>query len=351
MAKRPELQPLRVGVVGPHGEEVGRGVDLRFGGVDHGPEGLVAPLDREGQGGARADLVGVAFGDVEVDLERGDPRQFGHDNARRGVGSLADVAQSDHAVEGGAQLRESDVRPDDGDVGVEDRQFGTGLLVGLLADGVLLEQGALAVDAVLGQLELCLVARQLRLQRPVIDLGQQVALADGGAFAEVDFHDLAGGLEREVYLLVRQQVADDRDGVGEGLRPQDEAIDVEDLFLSRCNGGFGRGDRAVGLAVAVIEPQTATEYEQYRAGDDPFLFSVFVHGGAYRFGFWDSETNIRKKTCWPKGKCSFGIKKSIFGNSRTACGTARRHARGGLSGPCCGAWFARCGMQLWNNSP
>ena len=125
------------------------------------------------------------------------------------------------------QLRERDVRTHDVDVGVEHRQFGAGLFVGFLADGVLFEQGALAVYTVFGQFELRFVARQLCQQRFVVDFGQQFALADGRAFLEVDRDDLARGLEREVYLLVGEQAAHRGDSVREGLRPHDEPVDVQ----------------------------------------------------------------------------------------------------------------------------
>jgi len=61
---------------------------------------------------------------------------------------------------------------------LQHRQFGAGLFVGFLADGVLFEQGALAVYTVFGQFELRFVARQLGQQRFVVDFGQQFPLAD-----------------------------------------------------------------------------------------------------------------------------------------------------------------------------
>ena len=169
----------RIGVVRTHREVVGIGVDLRLGGIYLGVERLVVPLDREREARPGFYLAGVALRDGEVDLQRLDFGQLGHHDARRGIGAFADVAQADHAVERGVQLRERDVRTHDVDIGVEHRQFGACLFVGFQADGVLFEQGTLAVNTVFGQFELRFVARQLCQQRFVVDFGQQFALADG----------------------------------------------------------------------------------------------------------------------------------------------------------------------------
>ena len=237
-ASRQQFAP-RIGILRPDGQRAGGDVDLRFGGVNRGFETLLPSLDGEREARAGLDLVGIAFGNEKVDLQGRNLRELGHHDAGRGVGAFADVAQADHAVERRSQLRERDVRLHDVDVGVEHRQFRAGLFVGLLAHGVLFEQGALAVNAVFGQFELRLVTRELGHERQVVDLGQQLALADDGALLEVDRHDFARGFEREVHLLVRQQVAHRGDAVGEPLRTDDASVDVEGALSAGRDRRFG----------------------------------------------------------------------------------------------------------------
>lgn len=181
----------RIGIERPHGQRARGDIHLRFLRVDLRPEGLVPAFDRKRKRRSRPDLAGITLRHEEVDLERRNLRQLGHHHAGRGVGALADVSQTDNSVERRTQLRQRDIGLDDVDIGVEHRQLRTGLLIGLLTDGVLFEQRALAVNPVLGQLELRFVARQLRQQRFVVDLGQQFALADDRPFLEIDLDDLA----------------------------------------------------------------------------------------------------------------------------------------------------------------
>ena len=291
-ASREELFALPVGEERAHGESAGLDVHFRLGGVNLGAELLVAPLDGEREARAGLDLVGVPFGDEEVYLQRRDFRELGHHDVGRGVGAFADVAQADHPVEGGVQLREGDVRLHDVDVGVEHRQFGAGLFVGLLAHGVLFEQGALAVNAVFGQLALRLVARELRLQGPVVHLGQQLALAHGGSLPEIDLHDLARGLEREVHLLVGKQVADGRDAVGERLRADDHSVHVQDVLLSRRGERLRPRFRVGAVMTEIVISQRSAEYGENRGGRNPSL--LFVHCAKVRFRF-GNRTQIYDK--------------------------------------------------------
>ena len=153
--------------------------------------------------------------------------------------------------------------------------FRAGLLVGFLADGVFLQEGALAVYAVLGQFELRLVAAELGQQRLVVHLGQQVAFFDGGALPEIDRHDLARGLEREVHLFVGQQVTYGGDPVGQLLGAYDEPVDVQDARPARDDRGIGIGLGGSFAVHEVIEAQSQAEYHENNGRNDPFF--LFVH--------------------------------------------------------------------------
>ena len=105
---------------------------------------------------------------------------------------------------------------------------------------------------------------------------QQLALADDRPFLEIDLDDLARSLEREVHLFVRQQVADHRNAVGEGLRTHDESVHVQNALLpGRAHRGrIGVRSGGAGAEVSV-NAQHGTKYDEDNGRNDPFL--SFIH--------------------------------------------------------------------------
>ena len=145
--------PVGVRIERSHRKQV-VGVEARTDGVNRGFERFEFPGQPESDARSLTDLGRVLFGYRKFDFQRRSLGQFGHDYRRRSVSPLADVAQPDDPVERRAQFGQADIGFDQGDVGVQGRQFGARLFVGFLADGVLFEQCALTVHAVFGQLQL-----------------------------------------------------------------------------------------------------------------------------------------------------------------------------------------------------
>ena len=109
----------------------------------------------------------------------------------------------------------------------------------------------------------------------VVHLGQQVAFFDGRALPEIDRHDLARGLEREVHLLVGQQVAYGGDSVGQLLGAYDEPVDVQDARPARGDRRSRIGLDGCFAVHEVIEAQCQAEYHENNGRDDPFF--LFIH--------------------------------------------------------------------------
>lgn len=127
-------------------------------------------------------------------------------------------------------------------------------------------------------------------------------LRTNGSLLEVDRHDFARGFERQVHLLVRQQVAHRGDAVGEPLRTDDAPVDVE-RALSAGRDWRVRFLRRGGTFVAqqVIEAQCQAEYHENNGGDDPFLFLIHCESQVLR---WESYAKIRKRRMDAKLNCA-----------------------------------------------
>ena len=193
----------------------------------------------------------------------------------RGVGTRADLAQTDDAVEGSAQLRLGDVRLHQLNVGAKRGQVGLGFLKGLFADGFLLQKRARTVQAVLHQLLLRFEPAQLRLQRCVVYLGQQLAGPHVGSLGKIDVGDFSRRLERELHLLVGDEAAADVEAVREVLRTHDDAFHVQQLVAPAALAGGRFGQLFVFSGDERMNPQggEADGYDAYYAP-----FHEFIHG-------------------------------------------------------------------------
>ena len=113
------------------------------------------------------------------------------------------------------------------------------------------------------------------------DLCEQVALADGRSFLEVDGDDLSRGFEREIHLLVGEQVGHSGDTVRKVLRAYDEPVDVQGVYLTRRNDLLHVGSGGAFATVeVVVDAQGDAEDQQNEGRDDPFfLFHAAVGEG------------------------------------------------------------------------